>query len=223
MRTKHWPTTLSRVFVSLALAGLVAITLGIAPASAATFKIAVGIGLDTLDPVQMTTTTVANVVKYTVETLTTIDETGKVLPMLAESWTASADGTEHTFKLRKGVTFHDGSPFDAKAVKWNFDRLIDPDVRVPIRASYPIKKTEIVDSHTVKVTLKHPSGPFVGALSWTTSGILSPASVDKHGNSYKNYNSHIVGTGPYTFKERKKGESVTVTKNAAYWGKKPYY
>ncbi|MFQ5521119.1 MAG: ABC transporter substrate-binding protein, partial [Candidatus Methylomirabilia bacterium] len=181
-----------------------------------------GIDPDILDPVQMTTTTVANMVDYVVETLTTIDEDGVVIPMLAESWTASPNGTEYTFKLRKGVTFHDGSPFDAQAVKWNFDRLIDPNVRVPIRASYPIKKTEVVGSHTVKVTLKHPSGAFIGALSWATSGLSSPASVDKHGNSYKNY-SHIVGTGPYVFKDRRKGERITVTKNPTYWGRKPYY
>ncbi|MFQ5898278.1 MAG: ABC transporter substrate-binding protein [Candidatus Methylomirabilia bacterium] len=222
MNSTRWPRTLSRPFVPLVLAGLFVLGVGVAPASASTFRVAVGIDPDILDPVQMTTTTVANMVKYVVETLTTIDETGKVLPMLAESWSASPDGTQYTFKLRKGVTFHDGSRFDAKAVKWNFDRLIDPDVRVPIRASYPIQKTEIIDSHTVKVTLKQPFAPFVGALSWTTSGISSPASVDRHGNSYKNY-SHIVGTGPYVFKDRRKGERITVTKNPTYWGKKPYY
>jgi peptide/nickel transport system substrate-binding protein len=74
----------------------------------------------------------------------------------------------------------------------------------------------------VRVTLKHPFAPFIGALSWTTSGLVSPGSVDKEGNSYKNY-SHLVGTGPYLFKERRKGESITVAKNESYWGTKPYY
>lgn len=213
-----------RFAVSLPLvAGLVA---GVAagPATAATtFRVAVGIDPDTLDPVGMTTTTIANMVDYVVETLTTIDPAGKVLPMLAESWTVSSDGTQYTFKLRRGVAFHDGTPFDARAVKWNLDRLIDPKVKVPIRASYPIARTDVVDAHTVRVTLKEPYAPFVGALSWTTSGLLSPAAVDRDGNTYQNYSAHVVGTGPYVFKERRKGETITVTKNPKYWGKRPYY
>src|SRR5439155_649351 len=108
-----------------------------------------------------------NLLDYTVETLTTIDEAGRILPLLAEGWTVSADGRQYTFRLRPGVRFHDGSPFDAKAVKWNFDRLIDPAVRVPIRAAYPIEKTDVVDPLTVRVTLKHPYAAFLGALPST--------------------------------------------------------
>jgi peptide/nickel transport system substrate-binding protein len=191
-------------------------------ASAATFRIAIGIDADTLDPAGMTTTTVANVVDYVVETLTFLDQKGEVRPMLAESWTVSPDGTQYTFKLRTGVTFHDGTPFDAKAVKWNLDRLKDPGVRVPVRASYPLKETEVLDPSTVKVTLQRPSAPFVSALTYTTSGMLSPAAADKHGNDYKTI-GHPVGTGPYVFKERKKGESLTVTLNDKYWGRKPHF
>ena len=79
-----------------------------------------------------------------------------------------------------------------------------------------------MDASTVKVTLSKPSAPFIAALSWTTSALVSPASVDKQGNEYKNI-VHTVGTGPYVFKERKKGESFTVTLNDKYWGKKPSY
>ena len=181
-----------------------------------------GVDLDTVDPAQMTTTTVANMVDYVAETLTLLGPDGKVSPWLAESWTLSPDGLTYTFKLRKGVVFHDGTPFDAKAVKWNFDRLKDTQVRVPIRAPFPIKETDVVDASTVKVTLTRPSAPFISALSWTTSALVSPASVDKQGNEYKNI-VHTVGTGPYVFKERKKGESFTVTLNDKYWGKKPTY
>ncbi len=205
------------------IAALAVLGAGVGLAGAATtFRAAVGVEPDTLDPVQMTTTTVANMVDYVVETLTFIDEKGEIRPGLAESWSASGDGKEYTLKLRKGVTFHDGTRLDAKAVKWNLDRLIDPNVKVPIRAPYPIEKTDVVDPATVKVTLKRPSAPLIGALSWTTSAIISPASADKHGNEYKNI-THPVGTGPYVFKERRKGESLTVTKYGKYWGKKPYY
>lgn len=213
---------LALVAFALLIFGSVVAGLGAGPASAATFRIAVGVDPDSMDPVQMTTTTVANMVDYAVETLTFLDQEGKIRPMLAESWTVSADGLQYTLRLRKGVTFHDGTPFDAKAVKWNLDRLKDPGVKVPIRAPFPIKEVDAVDASTVRVTLTRPSAPFASALSWTTAGIVSPAAADKHGNEYKNI-VHPVGTGPYVFKERKKGESITVTLYDKYWGKKPTY
>ena len=189
---------------------------------AATFRIAVGIDPDTLDPVQLTTTTVGNMVDYMVETLTRLAPDGSIQPLLAESWTVSADGLQYTFKLRQGVTLHDGTPFNAEVVKWNFDRLKDPQVRVPGRASYPIEQTDVLDPQTVRVTLKRPYIPFISALSAGTAGLLSPAAVDKHDNTYQNY-TYPVGTGPYVFQERKKGEKISTRKYAQYWGQKPFY
>ena len=93
---------------------------------------------------------------------------------------------------------------------------------MPGRASYPITQTDVVDTTTVRVTLKRPYVPFISALSVGTAGMLSPASAEQHGNTYKNY-THIVGTGPYMFQERKKGEKITVAKYADYWGRKPHY
>lgn len=209
----------------LVVVGVVALAVsaGTGPASAqGTFRVAVGVDLDTMDPAQMTTTTVANMVEYVVENLTSMDEAGQTRPMLAESWTASPDGLHYTFKLRPGVTFHDGTAFNAQAVKWNLDRVRDPNVRVPIRAPYPMDKVEAVDAQTVRVTLTQPFAPFVSALSWNTAGIVSPASADKHGNEYKNI-VHPIGTGPYVLKERRKGESLTVTRYDKYWGRKPHY
>ena len=193
------------------------------PKEKTTFRIAVGIDPDTLDPVATTTTTVGNMVDYVVETLVRIDKEGKLQPLLATSWEVSDDGLTVTFHLRKGVKFHDGTPFNAKAVKFNIDRMLDPNVRVPIRAPYtPIKSVEVVDDYTVRLHLKEPSAPLVNAFSWTTAGMISPASINKFGNSYKSV-VHPVGTGPYVFKERVKGEHITVEKFADYWGKKPYY
>src|SRR4030095_287940 len=89
------------------LLALVFLAVGALPGRAATFRIAVGIDPDTLDPVQQTTTTVGNIVDYVVETLTRLAPDGSIQPYLAESWTVSADGRQYTFKLRQGVTFHD--------------------------------------------------------------------------------------------------------------------
>lgn len=204
--------------------GLMMVSLGLAlgASQAAEFRIAVGIDPDSLDPIQQTTTTVGNIIDYMVETLTAMAPDGSIKPHLAERWTVSEDGLQYTFTLRQGVRFHDNTPFDATIVKWNFDRLKDPEVRVPGRATYPIAQTEVVDPHTVRVTLARPYVPFVSALSNSTAGMLSPAAAEQHGNTYKNY-THPVGTGPYLFHERKKGEKITVNKSASYWGRQPHY
>jgi peptide/nickel transport system substrate-binding protein len=214
---------MSRV-LALTLAAALLLVLPAAPntALAATFRLAIGIDPDTLDPVGTTTTTAGNVVDYVAETLTRLEPSGKVAPHLAESWTISPNGREYTFKLRRGVTFHDGTPFDAAAVKWNLDRVADPNVKVPIRTPYPIEKTDVVDSHTIKVTLKHPFAPFIAGLSWTTSALVSPAGAKQAGNSYASY-PNIVGTGPYTLGERKRGESIMLNGYPKYWGRKPHY
>jgi peptide/nickel transport system substrate-binding protein len=188
-----------------------------------TFDIAIGIDLDTVDPPQMTTTTVANVVDYSVETLTKLDKSGKTVPGLATSWDLSGDGKTMTLHLRKGVTFSDGTPFDADAVKFNLDRLLDPKVESPQRAPYTsISSVDTVDDSTVRLNLSHPDPALPSALSASTSGLISPKSVDKDGNSYKNI-VHPVGTGPYEFVKYQQGDQVLFTKNADYWGKKPHY
>src|SRR3712207_3741042 len=89
------------------------------------FDIAVGIEPDTLDPAGGTTTTVANRVDYALGTLTRLDSDGKLQPGLASSWESSADGLTATLKLRTGVRFHDGTPFNAEAVKFTLDRVLD--------------------------------------------------------------------------------------------------
>ncbi len=192
-------------------------------AAPSTFSIAVGIDPDNLDPAGTTTTTIANMNDYMVQTLVTIDQEGELQPLLAESWEISADGLEYTFNLVQGATFHDGNPFDAEAVKFSLDRMLDENVRVPQRSWYAaIKEVQVVDTYTVKLVLNNPSSPLLNTLSWTVAAIISPASVDQSGNTYENY-QNPVGTGPYAFKERVKGERLVLTKYDEYWGEKPYY
>lgn len=188
-----------------------------------TFRIAVGIDPDTLDPALFTTTTVANIVEYMAETLVATDKDGNVLPQLATSWEISDDSLEYTFHLREGVSFHDGTSMDAEAVKWNLDRVLDPNVKTAIRSPFTsIEEVEAVDEHTVKLHLSQPFAPLLSSFALETSAIVSPASVDVEGNSYDNI-TQPVGTGPYVFKERVKGERIAVTRNEDYWGEQPYY
>src|SRR5690606_40528724 len=161
---------------------------------------------DPLDPVQGTTTTIDNIIDYMAETLMGIDETGALVPQLATEWSTSEDGMAMDFTLRDGVVFHDGTALTADVVVWNFERLLDPEVNVPRRGSYSaVDSVEAVDDLHVRFHLKQPAPALTGALTQSTSAIISPASVDVEGNSYQNVTS-LVGTGPYTFDSRSFGE-----------------
>lgn len=196
--------------------------LGARPTPGGTLRIAIGVEPDSLDPAGQTTTLVMNVLDHMVEPLTRIDEEGKAQPLLAERWESSADGRTHTFFLRKGVTFHDGAPLDASAVKASFDRWLDPGLRVPQRALLEalIERIEAVDGGTVRFGLKIPFIQFPAAMGFTGLGIVSPSTAQRYRTTY---NEEPVGTGAYVFKERRKGESVTMTRNENYWGKRPWY
>ena len=188
-----------------------------------TFSIAVGIDVDTLDPAGQTTTTVQNMVDYVVETLLRVDEEGEVVPHLAESVEVSEDGLTVDVELQQDVVFHDGEPFDAEAVKFNLERVTDPELTVPLGSPFEvIDEVTAVDEDTVQITLQRPSPGFRSALSVTAAGMISPASVEAEGNTYADY-QNPVGTGPYEFEEYAAGESVQVTKFADYWGEEPYY
>ncbi|HEY9471169.1 MAG TPA: ABC transporter substrate-binding protein [Propionibacteriaceae bacterium] len=192
-------------------------------ASGGTFNIGIGVDLDTLDPAQQTTTTVQNVLDYSVETLIELDKTGKVTPGLAKSWETSKDGLTLTFALRSGVTFHDGTTFDSTAAKFNLDRLISGKVKVPIGGAFTvIKSVEAPDASTLKINLKNPDPNLLNNLGIATSGIVSPASATKAGNTPENM-ATPVGTGPYEFVSFQKGTQLTYKRYDNYWGDKPYY
>jgi len=188
-----------------------------------TFNIAVGIDPDTFDPAGQTTTTVQNMVDYVVETLVTVDEDGTVSGKLADTFEVSEDGLTVTLGLKEGVQFQDGTPFNAEAVKFNLERIKDPNLTVPLGAPFEvIESVTPVDESTVEIKLTQPSPGFLSALSVTTAAMISPASVTAEGNTNDNY-QHPVGTGPYTFDSYTAGESVTVQKFPDYWGEEPYY
>ena len=187
-----------------------------------TIRIAIGVDPDTLDPAGQTTTTVQNLVDYVVEGLVAIDEKGKTQPLLAERWDQSGDGRTYSFSLRKGVTFHDGAAFNATAVKRSFDRILNPELKVPLRSpiSDVVERVEVPDEGAVRFILKRPFPAFVSALVGTQYAVVSPATVEKFAATY---NEEPVGTGPYKFKERQKGDHVTFVRNDGYWGKKPNF
>ena len=98
---------------------------------------------------------------------------GKFVPDAAESWQMSSDGLLYTFKLRKNVLFHDGTPVDAAAVKFNIDRMRDPATKSGMRPFYePVHSVEVVDPQTLQVRLKHPYAFFMHMLAAYRTGLV---------------------------------------------------
>ncbi|MGE5507854.1 MAG: ABC transporter substrate-binding protein [Chitinophagales bacterium] len=154
-----------------------------------------------------------------------------VKPALATSWETSKDGLIWTFHLRKGVKFHDGTPFNAEAVKFNFDRwrLKDNpyhkggsfDYWESMFGGFPgvVKDVKVVDDATVQFTLARPQAPFLANLAMQSFAIASPEAVKKHIDDLGN---HPVGTGPFKFVRWDHGDKVTLEANKEYWGGRPY-
>lgn len=145
-----------------------------------------------------------------------------VVPSLAERWEVSQDGTRYTFFLRSGVMFHDGAPFDAEAVKFNFDRMLDEDHPYHDTGPFPlafffsaIDEVTVIDATTVQFDLNAPYAPFLSNLAYPTGLLVSPAAVAAHG---ADYGRHPSGTGPFKFAEWRSNEAVIIERNDAYWG-----
>lgn len=146
----------------------------------------------------------------------------EIEPCLAESWKISDDQKEYTFKLREGVKFHDGTDFNAEAVKKNIDRQLPPnrtdDMPYASFVFGEVYKVDVVDEYNVKITLKQAYTPFLANLAMALAApIASPSALDKNNG---NLNENPVGTGAFKFVEWKKGEQITLEKNSEYWGDK---
>lgn len=193
-----------------------------APASSATIRIALGIDPDTLDPAGQTSTTTQNQVDYMAETLVRPQADGTTGPGLAERWVTAADGKSWAFYLRRGVKFHDGDTLNARAVKQSLERYLNASMRVPLRAPLGdvIDAVDMIGEYSVRIGLKYPFPALAAALTGTATSIVSP----QHARAFPDkYNDEPVGTGAYKFKERRKGESLTLVRNEDYWGRKPYF
>ncbi|MBA4493690.1 ABC transporter substrate-binding protein [Paenactinomyces guangxiensis] len=234
MKKKVWIITLALLFV---LSSILAGCSGNKPSSAKSKTLIFGRGADSklLDPAQVTDGESLHVTEQIFETLVKYDKkTTEVQPHLAESWETSPDGLVWTFKLKQGVKFHDGTPFNAEAVVYNFNRWMDKSHPEHKGGEFPyygymfggykgdkghvIKSVTAVDEHTVKFELNFPQGPFLSNLAMPPFAIASPAAVKKGPDQFAQ-KPEGGGTGPFKFVEWKKNDSITLEKNKEYWEK----
>jgi peptide/nickel transport system substrate-binding protein len=149
----------------------------------------------------------------------------EIEPALAEKWEISPDGKTYTFTLRQGVKFHDGTPFNAEAVKFNFDRMLDGKHPQHDTGPFPlafffsaIERTEAADPRTVVFHLKEPYAPLLSNLAYPTGLLVSPEAVRKGG---KDFGRKPAGTGAYRFTEWQSNSKVVVERNPDYWDGAP--
>jgi peptide/nickel transport system substrate-binding protein len=188
-------------------------------AAASQLIIATGNEITSLDPHTTDDTDSQNARFMVYETLLRYVGGSQFAPGLATSWTVSEGGKKYRFSLRKGVRFHDGTPFDAEAVKVNLDRLLDPKRDTPAKDYLStIKTVTVVDDSTVEIELKEPFAPFLANLATGPGLMLSPEAIKKYGAEMS---KHAVGTGAFTLVEWVRGDHLTFAKNNDYWGTPP--
>ncbi|MCC2610976.1 MULTISPECIES: ABC transporter substrate-binding protein [Rhizobium/Agrobacterium group] len=208
-----------RQFTLASASALGALAMGISqPAFAQAEKVArfrLTIDPEGLYNVQSISLVVSEVLgNYLLESLVYLDEKGQAKPWLAESWEPSADGKVITFKLKPGKVFHDGTPFNAAAVKFHFDTVMDPKNASPSRAMInPLQKVETSDDMTVVFTFSKPFAPFINLLGLSYFGFNSPTAVKAAGSAYPR---HPVGTGPFKFGNWTPGTSIELVRNAEF-------
>lgn len=225
-----------RQWLGLTLAGAMLLgttVVGHAANSSPKGQVTVGLlgGIETLNPILSENFNETNIQNGIFEGLFYVDEKGNYLPGLAveiptvQNGGISKDGLTYTFKLRRGVTWHDGKPFTAEDVKWNWEIRMHPDVAVVSTDGWnKVKKVDVLDPYTIRFTLSEPYASFL--LLWSGPVMVPKHAFDKVApkdiTKGQAFSRNPIGTGPFKFKEWKDGSHVILEANTSYWGEGPY-
>ena len=177
--------------------------------------IAQGVDPSTLDPMNHQETPASNLSTNIFDTLLERDQELKLVPQLAESYRIVAP-TVWEFKLRKGIKFHNGEPFDAESVKFSLERLVDPNLKMRGASPFaPLSRVEIVDSHTVRIHTKAP-WPILDTLMSAGQATMLPPKYYRE-KEMAHVARNPVGSGPFKFVRWMKDEQIELTANEQYW------
>ncbi|MBI2323835.1 MAG: peptide ABC transporter substrate-binding protein [Chloroflexi bacterium] len=190
------------------------------PLRGGTLTFSINADITDMDPMRSRLFVDRNLMYQMYDSLVRIDAKGQIIPWLAEKWTVSDDGKTYTFSLRKDVKFHDGSPFDAEAVKFNLDRASKTEGSARRGELTPVDSVSVVDASTVKVALKSPFAPFLSLLVDRAGMMVSRKVVEAAGADFTR-KAFKAGTGPFILTEAVKDSHYTFEKNADWWYKAP--
>ena len=170
-----------------------------------------------LDPHTTNATATRNMLENVYDTLVMFDSSLQIVPGLAESWEASEDGLTWTFKLRPGVTFHNGDPLKASDVAFSLNRVKDPDVASPRSGDFAVVESVTApDDETVVITLSEPFSPLLSKLAQSLNVVVSEAVTTANNGDL---NGAVVGTGPFKFAEYLPQTRLVLEKNEDFWGR----
>ncbi len=189
------------------------------PAAPKTLTVASGTDIENMNIHLVTSSPSFSVLEHIYEPLFSMSEEGVLEPLLAESLEATGEG-EYEIKLRQGISFTDGAPFNAEAVKANLDWMLNTDNNAPFRGTLLGKVTEVnvIDDFTVQIKTNGPFAPLPAHLSHGAVAMVSPKALEQ-GVDFLAENA--IGTGPYVLKSWARDEAVTLERNPNYWGDAP--
>jgi len=170
------------------------------------------------------------------------DENNRLVPNLAERWEVSEDGRTYTFYLKRGVKFHNGREVTAEDFKYSIERSCDPELASPVSATYlndivgaldklnrkatEVKGVQVVDSHTLRITIDHPKAYFLAKLTYPTAYVVCREGIEADGDIVGNRRLRInercaIGTGPFKVTQYQPGSKVVLSANRDYHGGAP--
>lgn len=185
------------------------------PKRGGVIDVAISSWYQTLDPMVSTSGHDRHLLYNLYNTLLAINENFELIPELAESWTVIDEETIE-FSLRRGVTFHDGTPFDAEAVKFNLERMMHDPISARKTELQAIDTVEAIDSHTVRLNLKYPDAGLLYALADRAGMMVSPAAVQAHSGP-RGLTNEPVGTGPFKLDGILLDDHVRLVRFEGYW------
>ncbi|KGA96607.1 ABC transporter substrate-binding protein [Alkalihalobacillus alcalophilus ATCC 27647 = CGMCC 1.3604] len=176
----------------------------------------------TLDPHGVNDTASNTATSQMLERLTDYNEDGEVIPLLAESFEPINDLTWE-FKLREGIKFHDGTDFNAEAVKVSLERILDEEFASPKRVILAmISEVEVIDDYTVQISTEEPFAALPAHLAHNAGSIIAPSAIEEENNGGKTVDENPIGTGPFELDSWNRGAEILMVKNENYWGEGPY-
>jgi len=216
LRARMWLAAIALFALALAACGGAAPSAPAASTSQGTSSITISLNADppSLDPAFSSALVDRQVHNSIYDKLVDLDTNAKIVPMLATEWKASDDGLTYTFTLREGVKFHDGTDFNAEAVKFNLERYRTDEKSTRKNELGAVQSIDVVDPKTLKITLKQPFAPFLSVLTDRSGMMVSPKAVKDQGGDIR---AQPVGTGPFKYQNRVKGDTITLVRNDQYW------
>lgn len=170
----------------------------------------------TFYPINTANTMDGGIQRLMMDGLVGFDKDYNIIYMLATDFEVNDDSTEYTFHLRQGISFQDGTPWNAEAAKVNFDIMANQELGYKKSSNYRmIDSTEVVDEYTIKIYLKYPFGAFVNYLAHPSALMVSPTQLENDPDSVE---TAAIGTGQYSLVEWRPGESWVLSLNRDWWG-----